>query len=206
MPPARPLSFFSRHAVVRDARTLVGTHDGTETVARYEARGSPVPVSGGRACTTPAPLPERHRDRAGARRPVAQATEHEPLNARHLAPVPFVRLEHELDARGEAHEAVRPRADRRLLEAVVTHLLDVFLRHDPAAAGRGSTVERHEVRPRLLQDEPHASRVDDLDLADALLEELRPRALVAVERELHDVRGHRIAVVELDALAQHELV
>src|SRR5207247_6039656 len=54
--------------------------------------------------------------------------------------------------------------------------------------------------------EAHAPGIHDLDFTYALLEELRPRAPVALEREFHVLGRHRIAVVELDALADDELV
>src|SRR4030095_12980120 len=81
------------------------------------------------------------------RRLFGQATEDEPLDARRFAPVALVGFQYELDARVEAHELVGPGADRRLLEAVVADLLDVLLGHDPARAGRGRTIEGHEIRP-----------------------------------------------------------
>ncbi len=134
------------------------------------------------------------------------ARETKSLDVGDLAPVPLERFHHQLDPGIEAHEFVRSGADRRLLEAVVTHLLDVSLGHDPAGAGGRRAVERHEVRPRLLQVEAHATRIHGLDLAHALLQDLRPRALVPLEGELH-VRGRdRLAVVELRALAKDELV
>ena len=128
------------------------------------------------------------------------------LTLGHLAPETFERLEHQLDAGGEAHELVRPGADRRLLEAVVADLLDIGFGHDPGGTGGRGAVERHEVRPRLLQVQAHAARVHDLDLAHALLEDLRPGALVALERELHVGGGDRLAVMELRILANDELV
>src|SRR2546428_11628339 len=54
--------------------------------------------------------------------------------------------------------------------------------------------------------EAHAPEIDDLDFTYALLEEFRPRAAVALEREFHVLGRHRIAVVELDALADDEVV
>src|SRR5256712_4412269 len=141
-----------------------------------------------------------------ARRLLRQTPKDQSLDVGDLAPVPLERFHHQLDPGIEAHEFVRSGADRRLLEAVVTHLLDVSLGHDPAGAGGRRTVERHEVRPRLLQEEAHAARSHALDLAHALLEDLRPRALVPLEGELR-VRGRdRLAVVELRALANDELV
>src|SRR5437016_8579074 len=54
--------------------------------------------------------------------------------------------------------------------------------------------------------EAHAPEIDDLDFTYALLEEFRPRAAVALEREFHVLGRHRIAVVELEALADDEVV
>src|SRR6266446_6873917 len=58
------------------------------------------------------------------------------------------------------------------LEPVVADLLDVRLRHHPAGPGGGGAIEGYKVRPRLLEPEAYAPRIDHLDLADALLEEL----------------------------------
>src|SRR5262249_471342 len=64
-----------------------------------------------------------------ARDVVRNDLEPEPLDARLLPPVRLVRLEHELDARGERDEPVRSGADWRLLEAVVADLLDILTRY-----------------------------------------------------------------------------
>jgi hypothetical protein len=48
-------------------------------------------------------------------------------------------------------------------------------------------------------------RVHGLDRRDLLLEELRRRAAIALERELHVLGGDGLAVVELGALAEQEL-
>ena len=141
-----------------------------------------------------------------ARRLLGQTPVDEPLDVGDLAPVTLERLHHQLDPGSEAHEPVRSGADRRLLEAVLTDLLDVGPGHDPGGTGGRRAIERHEVRPRLLQVEAHAAGIDDLDLAHALLEDLHPRALVPLEGELHVRGGDRLAVVELRALAQDELV
>jgi len=90
-----------------------------------------------------------------------------------------------------------------LLEAVGPDLLDVPLRDDPARPAGERAVEREEVRPRLAQREPHAGRPDDGDLAHLLVQQL---ALGALEAELHVLGGERIAVVELHAFPQLELV
>jgi hypothetical protein len=52
--------------------------------------------------------------------------------------------------------------------------------------------------------ESYAVGIDDLHVADLLLED--PGALGAIEAELHVLGGEWIAVVELEALAQLELV
>ena len=138
-----------------------------------------------------------------ARRGLRDHLEHDTLDARRLAPVALEGLHHQLDARRVAHELVRAQADGMLLEAVGTDLLDVLLGHDPARAADDRPVVAHEVGPRLVQREAHAGGRDDGDLLDLVVQQL---ALRAVEAELHVLRGERIAVVELEALAQLELV
>ena len=90
-----------------------------------------------------------------------------------------------------------------LLEAVGADLLEILLRGDPAGGAPQRAVDRHEIRPRLVQYEPHRMRIDDDDLLDLLLE---LHALGALEAELHVVGGERVAVMEFDALAQLEFV
>ena len=144
------------------------------------------------------------RGRAGGL--VGQAAEDQLLHRRHLPPVALEGLELQLHARLEAHHPVRARADRRLLEALVADLLDVLLRHDPPDRGRSGAVERDEVRPRLLQVELHAPRVEHPDLLHVLLQQRRVRAVVALEGELHVLRGHALPVVEARVGAQREVV
>ena len=103
-----------------------------------------------------------------------------------------------------AHELVRPQADRLLLEAVVADLLDVPPGHHPARRRRRRAVEGHEVGEGLVEVEAHAVGIDDRDLAHLVLE--RPGPLVALEAELHVLGGERVPVVELQPLAQLELV
>src|SRR3989454_842046 len=145
-------------------------------------------------------------ERGRTRRLVGDTPEDQALDARRLAPVAVERLEDQLHARGEADEPVRSGADRGLLEALVADTLDVLLGHDPAGARRRRPVERHEVGPRLLEEEPDPARVDDLQLLDLVLEELRRPAAVTLEGEFHVLGGDGLAVVELGPLAQHELV
>src|SRR5437899_2150829 len=87
------------------------------------------------------------------------------------------------------------------------------LRFEPEILVRGGggrcrrcAVIRHEVRPRLLEPEADPLSVDHLDRGDAGLEGGRCSPAVSLERELHILGGHRLAVVEFDALAQHELL
>src|SRR5207248_11694768 len=120
------------------------------------------------------------------------------------APVTLERLEGHLDPRRHADEPIRARADGHFLEALVTDLLDVLARNDPARARRGGPVERQEIRPRLLEDEANPSRVDDADLLHAVLEEPGRAAAIALERELHVVRGDGIPVVESHAVPDDE--
>ena len=144
-------------------------------------------------------------ERGQPRRLVGNDPEHQAPDAGALAPVLVERLQHQLHARRERDELVGAGADRRLLEAVVTDPLHVLLGHDPAGAG-GRRVEGQEVGPRLLQPEAHPAGIDDLDGGHPLLERLVGRAAIALEGELHVLAGHRLAVVEAHALAQHELV
>ena len=146
--------------------------------------------------------PERGRPR----RLLGHGAHHQALHRRRLAPVAVEGLQHDLDARLERDDLVRPGADGRRLEPVVADFLDVFLRHDPAGARRRGAIEGDEIRPRLAEDEAHLPGVEDLHLLDLVLEQLGAGALVPVPRELHVVRGHRLTVVEAGALAQHERV
>ena len=136
---------------------------------------------------------------------VGDDLEDEPANARPLAPVLIERLQHDVHPRRGGDELVGARAHRRLLEAVLANLLDVFLGNDPARPG-GRRVEGEEIRPRLLQAEPNACGIHDLDGGHAFFQRPGGGAAVAVERELHVLRGDRLPVVEAGAAAEDELV
>ena len=131
--------------------------------------------------------------------------EHQPLDARRLAPILVEGLEHQFDARVERNEFVRAGADRRLLEAVVADLLDIFFRHDPAGSG-GAGVERQKIRPRLLQMETDMLRVRRFDRGHLRLHQVVRCAAIALEGEFYILSRHRIAIVEFGVLAQHEFV
>src|SRR6185436_12178007 len=102
------------------------------------------------------------------------------LDLRLLAPVPLERLEDKLHSRLERDELVGAGADRRLLEAFRADFLDVFLRHDPARAGRRG-IERQEIRPRLLQLEADMPGVRRFDRGDTSLQQIVRDAAVAIE-------------------------
>src|SRR5437899_5110757 len=101
-------------------------------------------------------------ERGGARRIVGHDLEHEPVDARHLAPVPLERLHHELDPGRERDEPKRAGADGSLLEAIVADLLDVSLGDDPPDARSRRAVVRQEIRPGLSELEPHSPGIHDL--------------------------------------------
>ena len=178
-----------------------GRHGGGEAQARRA-----LDLLGGGAAQQIDDVHVARLERGGPRGLVGHAAEDEALDRGDFSPVPLEGLHDQVDARVEAHHLVRPRADGRLLEPILAHLLHVLARHDPRGAGGGGPVEGHEVRPRLLQVKPDAARIDDLHVPHAILEQLGGGALVALERELDVVRGHRVAVVELRVLAQDELV
>src|SRR5262245_64927165 len=93
-----------------------------------------------------------------------------------------------------------------LPEAFVTDLREVLLGDDDAGPAGGRPVERHEIRPWLVEPEAHRERIDGLHRADARLQLLGRRALVALEAELHVLAGDGIAVVELEPPSELELV
>src|SRR5207245_7764985 len=66
-----------------------------------------------------------------ARRLVRHALEDQPLDARRLPPVALEGLDDDLDTRRGADELVGPRADGRLLAALVPALFDALFRQRP---------------------------------------------------------------------------
>ena len=142
----------------------------------------------------------QHRE---PRRLLRNALEDDALDRRRFAPIVLVRLHHQFEAGLHADEFVRSEADRVLQETFVADLFDIVLRYDPAGGADERPVIRHEIRPRLLQDELHRVRIDDFDFFHLFTDQ---RRLGALEAELDVFRGERVAVVELDALAQLEFV
>src|SRR5215467_9764667 len=104
-----------------------------------------------------------------------------------LVPVALIRLKHQLYTWREGDEAIGARANRRLLEAVLAHALDIVPGDDPAGARRQGPVKAHKIRPGLREAETDASGLRRLNGGDPLLEHLRRDAAVALERELHVV-------------------
>ena len=144
--------------------------------------------------------------RGRARRLLRHRAHDDPLDVGRLPPVAVEGLEHDLHAGRERHDLVWARPHGRLLVAILADLLDVLLGHDPARTGGRGAVEQHEVRPRLLQDEAHLGRPDDLNLLHLLLEQRRRRSFVSLEGEFHVLGRHRRAVVEFRVLAERERV
>ncbi len=144
-----------------------------------------------------------HRQPSGA---VWHALERQALDVGHVPPVPGKCLEHDVDAGTLAHEPVGARADGLLLEAVSANLLEVLPRQDDAGGRGGRPVEGHEIRPGLLENEADRQRIDRLHLAHPSVELLGACALVALEAPLDVVGRQRVAVVELESLAELELV
>src|SRR4029453_9354007 len=137
---------------------------------------------------------------------VWDALDDERFDRRLLAPVLLVGLEDELDAGRLPDDAIGPESDRLPAEAVLADLLDVLLWNDPGGAGGRRRVEEQEVRPRPVEREPHAQRIDDVDRLHPVVQQLGGSALVALEGELHVVGREWIAVVELETRAELELV
>ena len=129
-------------------------------------------------------------------RAIGNTLDDDALDRRLLAPVLLVGFEHELHAGSHAHESVGPEPDRLLLEGFLPNLLDVLFRYDPRRAGGGGGIERQEVRPRRLQHETHAMRIDDLDCLHPLVEQLGGGAPIAVKAELHVLGRERVTVVK----------
>src|SRR5207245_78596 len=93
-----------------------------DRVEPFRIRGLGRPATEPVSAVGPAAF-DHHR----AGRFVRHRPEDHALHRWRLAPVAVVGLDHQLDTRIERHEAVRPSADRRLLETVVADALDVLL-------------------------------------------------------------------------------
>ncbi len=121
-------------------------------------------------------------------------------------PVVGVLLEHQLLVAHPLHELEGAGPDRLGGQRLHALLLERLGRHEEDVGG-GHPID--QPGPGLVGDEPHGVVVDDLDLLH-----LRParqvvrlvrRVLDVVHRRLHGGGVERLAVVELDALAQGEL-
>ena len=104
-------------------------------------------------------------------RGVHHAFKDQPLDVGHFAPISLDGLHDQLDARRIADKFVGPQADRMLAKALIPHLLDVVLRDDPARTRGHSSVKGHEIGPWLSQMDAYPVGVDDLHLADFLMED-----------------------------------
>jgi hypothetical protein len=140
------------------------------------------------------PLLDHRHARAG----VHHTLEDEALDVGRFAPVLLIGLHDQPDSRRMADKLIRPQPDRMFPEAIVPHLLEVFLRDDPPRRRGHGAVKGHEVGPGLVQVEAHPVGIDDLHLPHPLVEDLR---LVAGEAEFHILGGEGVAVVEPQPLA-----
>src|SRR2546428_7861526 len=68
--------------------------------------------------------------------------------------------------------------------------LDVLLRDDPRRARGRRRVERHEIRPRLLQAKAHVMGVHDVDGGHPCMEDRRAAALVALFTSLRSTKSY----------------
>ena len=73
--------------------------------------------------------------------------------------------------------------------------------NDPADPRGRRPVVRQEVGPGLYKVKPHAAWVNDLHFANPALDLFGAGAPITLEGEFHVFGGHRIAVVELDAVS-----
>src|SRR5262245_45174917 len=90
------------------------------------------------------------------------------------------------------------------LEAGVTDLFDIFLRDDPPSTA-GARIEGQKVGPRLVELEADASSIGCFDRRHLLLDQSLIGAAVALEGELDVLGGDRLAIVEFDAITEHEV-
>jgi hypothetical protein len=121
-----------------------------------------------------------------------------------LAPIALEGLENQLDPGVERNEFVRAGADRGLSVALVANLLHVFFGHNPARAAC-ARIEGQKIGPWLGELEADMTGIGCFDRRHPLLHQRMIGAMIALEREADVLGGHRLAIVELDAVAQDEI-
>jgi len=139
------------------------------------------------------------------RRLVRDHLEDQTLDARGLAPILVEGFKHQLETGRERDELIGTGAHRRLLEPLVTDLLDILFWHDPAGSA-GRRVKGQEIGPRCFQPEAQAARIEGLHGRHPILDQVMRRTAIALEREFDVLCRHQLAVVKHRLLAQHELV
>src|SRR5262245_32387467 len=105
-----------------------------------------------------------------------------------------------------ADELVGTDADRLFSESFVAHLSQISLGHNDPRGGDRGPVEDHEIWPGILENEPHRTRINDVDLANACVEFPGARAFVPFEAELYVISGNGVAVMKRKPLTQFEFV
>lgn len=144
------------------------------------------------------------RDRGKARRVVRDHPQDQRGHLGRGAPEMLGRLEDDLVARRVFRQLVGARADGRVLEAFFAHAFHVGLGQHPGHTAGRRAEQGQEVGPGLAQLIADGQRIDHHRLGHELADQFLVRARVAVERELGILGGQRIAVLELEPLAQLE--
>ena len=134
-----------------------------------------------------------------ARCRIPDALDHDRLGGRRAPPIVLVGLEHHLDARLLTDELVRSGTDRLGLEPVAPDLFVVAAGDDPPDTADTAVVEVHEIDERLLEVEDDRAVVDELDVLELVVEELRVRAFEVLVGPLHVGSRQRLPVVKFEA-------
>src|SRR5207237_4836691 len=123
-----------------------------------------------------------HRHPRGALR---NALHDQPLDTRHTPPVSGIRLQHKLHAWRMTHELIGARTYRVSPESIITDAADIFLGHDDPSGGGGRPVERHEIGPRLPENESNSEWIEGLNLTTAQFQLFGSRAPVPIKTEIY---------------------
>src|SRR5262245_6929054 len=112
-----------------------------------------------------------------------------------LAPVILVCFQDQFDTRLMIDQAIGSEANRLVLEGFIADFLDIFSGDNPAGARRGRAVERHKIRPGLMQAKAHVMGVDNLHGLYPFFQVPGTSTRVALEAELHILGSEGVAIV-----------